>query len=108
MRRFASLRRQADFSRLRRQGRRFSTKSLIIYRSDSLSSDDTSLVGITVSKAVGKAVIRNRLRRRLGAIVHDALASRKTMRLLLVARPLASAATFDALNAEVTSALGAV
>ena len=34
MRRFASLRRQADFARMRRQGRRIATKSLVIYRSD--------------------------------------------------------------------------
>jgi ribonuclease P protein component len=105
MRRFASLSRQADFARLRRQGRRFSTKSLVIYRSDPLPDDASSLVGITVSKSIGKAVIRNKLRRRLAAIVNEALAPESPMRLLLVARPSAALVPFADLRAEVTSAL---
>ncbi len=105
MRRFASLSRQADFARLRRQGRRASSKSLVIYRSDSLPGDPSSLVGITVSKSIGKAVIRNKVRRRLAAIVHEALAERRALRLLLVARPLAAQAGFAELQAEVASAL---
>jgi ribonuclease P protein component len=105
MRRFASLRRQADFARLRRQGRRASSKSLVIYRSDSLPGDPSSLVGITVSKSIGKAVIRNKVRRRLAAIVHEALTERHVMRLLVVARPLAAQAPFAELQTEVASAL---
>jgi ribonuclease P protein component len=105
MRPFASLRRQADFARLRRHGRRISTKSLVIYRSDPLPGDAGALVGITVSKAVGKAVLRNKLRRRLAAIAGEALAHRDAMRLLFVARPLAATASFRDLRAEVSSAL---
>jgi ribonuclease P protein component len=105
MRRFASLSRQADFARLRRQGRRISTKSLVIYRSDPLPGDASALVGITVSKSIGKAVIRNKLRRRLVAIIHEGLAHRRAMRLLVVARPSAAQAPFGDLSAEVTSAL---
>ena len=105
MRRFASLSRQADFARLRRQGRRASTKSLVIYRSEPLPGDPSSLVGITVSKSIGKAVIRNKLRRRLAAIVHEELAQHPAMRLLVVARPSAALAPFPDLHAEVASAL---
>lgn len=105
MRRFVSLRRQADFARLRRRGRRVPTKSLIIYRSDPLPGDQSSLVGISVGKSIGKAVLRNKLRRRLSAIVHDALAARGPMRLLLVAQSCAAGTTFADLRAEVTSAL---
>ena len=108
MRRFASLRRQADFARLRRHGRRISTKSLVIYRSDPLPGDVRALVGISVSKTIGKAVFRNKLRRRLAAILDDALAQCGSMRLLFVARPPAAGASFCDLHAEVTSALGAV
>jgi ribonuclease P protein component len=106
MRRVASLRRQVDFARLRRQGRRVSTKSLTIYHSGAPTGDASSLVGITVSKSIGKAVVRNKLRRRLSAIVREALASRAAMRLLVVARPVAADAQFSDLRAEVTSALG--
>lgn len=105
MRRFVSLRRQADFARLRRRGRRLLTKSLVIYRSDPLPGDHSSLVGITVSKSIGKAVLRNKLRRRLLAIVDDALAIRGAMRLLVVAQSSAAGATFADLRAQVTSAL---
>jgi ribonuclease P protein component len=106
MRPFASLRRQADFARLRRLGRRISTKSLVIYRSDPLPGDAGPLVGITVSKAVGKAVLRNKLRRRLAAIAGEVLAPKDAMRLLFVARPLAATTPFHDLRAEVNSALG--
>ena len=84
MRRFTSLRRQADFARLRRHGRRVSTKSLVIFHSDPLPSDPASLVGITVSKSIGKAVVRNKIRRRLAAIVDERLARLRAMRLLVV------------------------
>ena len=87
------------------EGRRVSTKSLTIYRSDPLPGDARSLVGITVSKSIGKAVVRNKLRRRLAAIVHEALAEHGAMRLLVVARPIAAQAPFPDLQAEVASAL---
>jgi ribonuclease P protein component len=108
MRCFASLRRQVDFARLRWHGRRISCKSLIIYYSDPLPGESRALVGISVSKTIGKAVLRNKLRRRLGAILDDVLARRDAMRLLFVARPPAATASFADLRAEVTSALGPV
>jgi ribonuclease P protein component len=106
MRRFASLRRQADFGRLRRSGRRVSSHLLTTYRGDAPAGASRSLVGITVSKAVGKAVVRNKLRRRLGALVHEALAGRQPMRLLFVPRPAAAAVPFADLRREVLTALG--
>jgi ribonuclease P protein component len=105
MRRFGALSRQADFARLRRHGRRSSTKHLVIYRSDSLPGDPSALVGITVSKSIGKAVTRNKLRRRLAAILREALAQDAAMRLLVIARPGAALAAFGDLRTELTSAL---
>ena len=105
MRRFAALSRQADFARLRRHGRRFSTKSLVIYRSDPPAGDARVLVGITVSKSIGKAVTRNKLRRRLAAILREALPQDAAMRLLVIARPQAALAGFADLRAELGSAL---
>jgi ribonuclease P protein component len=105
MRRFAALSRRADFARLQRRGRRVSTETLVIYRSSSLPSDATTLVGITVSKSIGKAVTRNKVRRRLAAIVHESLAGQAAMRLLVVARPLAAQVPFAKLRADVKSAL---
>ncbi|MEO6835734.1 MAG: ribonuclease P protein component [Candidatus Tumulicola sp.] len=106
MRRFASLRRRVDFTRLRQRGRRIATKTLTIYLADAYPSDPASLVGITVNKSIGKAVVRNKLRRRLAAIVNEALAQCRATRLLVVARPAAAGTPYSALHAEVTSALG--
>lgn len=108
MRSFASLRRRADFARLKQRGRRISTPNLAIYRSDAYPSDPSSLVGITVTKSIGKAVVRNKLRRRLAAIVNDALSARecRAMRLLVVPRPAAASLAFADLSAELTAALG--
>jgi ribonuclease P protein component len=106
MRSFASLRRRADFARLRQRGRRAATGTLTLYRSDAQPGDQTSLVGIAVNKSIGKAVVRNKIRRRLVSILHDALAGRRAMRLLVVVRPPAAAAAFDALRADVSAALG--
>ncbi|MHB8148113.1 MAG: ribonuclease P protein component [Vulcanimicrobiaceae bacterium] len=105
MRPFASLRRRADFSRLRQRGRRIGTKHLTVYRADAFPADPASLVGIAIGVSIGKAVVRNTLRRRLKAILHEQLAGRR-LRLLFVARPGAAAADFAGLRADVTRALG--
>lgn len=106
MHRPASLRRYADFARLRRFGRRIATKNLTIYLGDPRDGDVSSLVGITVSKAIGKAVVRNTLRRRVSAILRELLPSQRQMRVLVVARPEAAAMAFGDLRAELHSAFG--
>lgn len=106
MRRFASLRRTADFNRLRQRGRRTVTPNLTFYRAEAFPRDERPLVGITVSKSVGTAVVRNRLRRRLAASLQDLLSPQARMRLLIVARPTAAALPFSALADEVRRALG--
>jgi ribonuclease P protein component len=107
MRRPASLRRHADFARVRRYGRRIATKSLTLYLSDAHAGDPSSLVGITVTKSIGKAVVRNKVRRRLSAILRELLASHATVRLLVVPRPEAALRSYSDLRAEVRSAFGA-
>jgi ribonuclease P protein component len=105
MRRFVSLRRKADFVALRRYGRRASSANFTLYRDSARAEDPTSLVGISVSRTVGKAVVRNRLRRRLSSIVHDALANGGRMRLLIVPTKAAADVAFAALRTDLCSAL---
>jgi ribonuclease P protein component len=105
MRRFRGLRRTVDFQRLRRHGRRTTTDALTIVRSDASPGDDVSLVGISIKKTIGKAVIRNKIRRRLTAILDQRLAGRAPMRLILDARPEAARATFAQLRADVERGL---
>lgn len=104
MRRYASLRRAADFHRLRQRGRRITCGALTVYRAEAHPGDRTSVVGITVGKPIGKAVVRNTVRRRVAAILHDVLAGRR-LRLLVVARPPAADAPFSTLRSELERAL---
>ncbi len=104
MRRFASLRRRAEFARLRQRGRRTATPNLTIYRSQGAPQGERPLVGITVSTAVGKAVIRNTVRRRIAACVHELIPADPQLRLLVVARPSTAAASYRDLHAELAGA----
>ncbi len=105
MRRFASLRRQADFARLRQRGRRMATPNLTVYRGEGTPQGERPLVGITVSTAVGKAVIRNKVKRRIAAAMHDLVPADPQVRILVVARPSTAAATYADLRSELTRAL---
>jgi ribonuclease P protein component len=105
MRSFASLRRAGDFSRLRQRGRRTATPNLTVYRAPSSPRDERPLAGISVSKRVGTAVVRNRLRRRLAGALHDLLSRQAHVRLLVVPRPSAAALPFAALRDELQRAL---
>ncbi|MDQ6930963.1 MAG: ribonuclease P protein component [Candidatus Eremiobacteraeota bacterium] len=82
------------------------TPSLTIYQAAPHARDPQPLVGITVGKIVGGAVVRNRLRRRIGAILQEVfLAGKPQMRVLIVARPAAAALDFGSLRSELTAAL---
>jgi ribonuclease P protein component len=106
MRRFASLRRRGDFARLRQRGRRKATPSLTIFEADPGTRDAQPLVGITIGKAVGGAVVRNRLKRRIQAIVQELfLTGHARCRLLIIPRPNAAELPFGALRAELLEAL---
>ena len=106
MRRFASLRRRGDFARLRQRGRRTGTTSLTLFEADPAARDAQPLVGITIGKAVGGAVVRNRLKRRIQAIVQELyVAGHPRRRLLIVPRPNAAALPFGALRSELLGAL---
>lgn len=105
MRRFASLRRRAEFARLRQRGRRTATANLTIYRGQGSPQGERPLVGITVSTAIGKAVIRNRVRRRIAECMHELVPADPRLRLLVVARPSTAAASYGDLRAELAGAL---
>ncbi len=106
MRRFASLKRGGDFARLRQRGRRKATSSLTIFEADPGTRDAQPLVGITIGKAVGGAVVRNLLKRRILAIVQEAfVGGYPKCRLLIVPRPSAAGVPFQALRSELLEAL---
>ncbi|NMR20430.1 ribonuclease P protein component [Cellulomonas fimi] len=63
------MRRAADFERAVRRGARGGRGSLVVHVADDPVEGGTPLVGLVVSKAVGNAVVRNRVKRRLRAVV---------------------------------------
>jgi ribonuclease P protein component len=59
------LHRSAEFLRLQRQGLRFQSPHFVLY-AGSLDNDPTrSRLGVTVSRRIGNAVVRNRVKRRV-------------------------------------------
>ena len=63
------LSRSRDFDAVYRQGRSVSTRSLTLHwftRED--DADGTARVGLAIPRAVGSAVVRNRLKRQLRAV----------------------------------------
>ncbi|HEY0394006.1 MAG TPA: ribonuclease P protein component [Candidatus Elarobacter sp.] len=103
MRTFDSLKRRGDFARATRRGKRYAGTYLTCFVADGRRR---TRVGITVSNAVGGAVVRNRLRRRIKAILdRSALGAPPWRDIVLIARPGAGELPFAALAGEVTRVL---
>jgi ribonuclease P protein component len=99
VRRYRSLRRRSEFSRVQRRGKRQTGPLFVLL---AIEGRNGSRIGITVSKAVGNAVIRNRLRRRIKAILDRSTFGDAPFRdVVLIARAGAGEAGFDAVAAEV-------
>lgn len=100
------LRRSADFVRVTRTGRRCAAASLVVHLE--LGGEPwPARAGFVVSKAVGGAVVRNAVTRRLRALVRDRLARLPVGSSLVVrARPSAAAATSQRLGEELDGCLG--
>ncbi len=58
------LRRSGEFLRLQRTGVRYQTAHFVCFAA-TLRNSDHSRLGVTVSRRIGKAVVRNRIKRRL-------------------------------------------
>ena len=99
MRLYQSLRRRSDFSRVQRRGKRQVGPLFILLTADAHGG---SRIGVTVSKGVGNAVVRNRLRRRVKAILDRTAFGEPPYRdIVLIARPGAGETDFAAVSAEI-------
>ena len=88
---FCIMAKRADFLRAasaRRQG----TNGFLLQARDRADADPSIRVGFTASKKIGNAVLRNRAKRRLRALVREVLADRARpgWDYVLVARPAAT------------------
>ena len=96
----ARLSRASEFERLRREGRSFHGKFIVLSILKAASTSEAR-VGLITSRRVGGAVVRNRVRRRLREIVRAARPGLQDgLWLVLIARQQAARATFAALEAE--------
>jgi len=99
VRAYDSLRRRGDFARVTRRGRRFSAPHVTCFVAD---GRHRSRVGVTVAATVGVAVVRNRLRRRIKAILDRYDLGRPPWHdIVFIARPGAGELPFAALADEV-------
>lgn len=104
MRRPQRLRAAADFRRVRSQGRFFAHPLLVLYVLP--NALDATRVGFTVSKRVGKAVVRNRVRRRLREAARHIMPALPTgWDILVVGRPPLAAASARAVAEALTATL---
>ena len=113
-----TLKKRAEYLRVRK-GARFSTPAFVLEakgRVDGARAAETSApqgrprFGFTITKQVGKAVERNRIRRRLKAAVGGVAAdhARGDFDYVLIARRPALTAEFGTLVADLVKALGRV
>lgn len=94
-----------------RRGRRAGTRTLVLHlavstQDDLAHGDSAAQVGFVVSKAVGSAVVRNLVKRRLRHLARERLSSLPGSAVLVVrALPASAAASYGALGADFDSAL---
>jgi len=98
MRRAWRLRAGRDYERVRGTGKSWRHPLLVLYAAEGPGPLATTRVGITVSRRVGAAVVRNRTRRRLrDAVARNFAAIPSGWDLVLIVRPAAAQAEFQAL-----------
>ena len=93
------------FRRASRHGRRTASRTLVTHLWTPDGAEPPR-VGFVVSRAVGNAVVRNRVKRRLRHLVREHLATLPGSAVLVVrALPAAAAATSKELDADLTRCL---
>lgn len=106
--RLARLTQRKDFLAAAEHGRRFRSSAFTVQVNDQpRQAEDGLRLGLTASRKAGKAVVRNRIRRRLRAAAALALAGQagRACDLVIVARPETLTADFSAMVADLAVAL---
>ncbi len=91
----------AEFRYLQRHGARVEAAHFVVY-AGRFEGDDKSRLGVTVSKRVGNAVIRNRIKRRVREAYRLTLRDmlKPGISLVVIARSGAGVLTSDAIGGE--------
>lgn len=103
------LQKRPDFLRVAR-GRRWHGAGMVVQFAPRLVADERTGVGYTASRKVGGAVVRNRAKRRLRALVRELVpqAGIHGLDLVLIARPQTASLPFDALRTDLSAALAKI
>ena len=103
------LRRSSDFTATFRGGRRAGRGTVVVHLLiDEPAQAATARAGFVVSKAVGNAVVRNKVRRRLRHLVRPRLTDLPAGSSLVVrALPAAASASYEQLSSDLHTALAA-
>lgn len=111
--RVTTLKRRPEFLRVRK-GARWALPAFVIEakarETSATAADDTPRFGFTVTRQVGKAVERNRIRRRLKAAVADVAVqhAKGGFDYVVIARRPALTSAYDALVSDLVKALARV
>lgn len=106
MQRAWRLRESTDFARVRDGGRVWRHPLLVLSVGSAPDARPVTRFGITVSRRVGTAVVRNRVKRRIREIIRLAYPDLSVgWDLVFVVRPAAASASYQELDAAVFSLL---
>ncbi|MBI4220404.1 MAG: ribonuclease P protein component [Chloroflexi bacterium] len=100
MRREQRLTRRSDFEHTRVHGKRASDRLFVLGAAQSGAS--VTRFGLAVSKRVGGAVVRNRLKRRIRGVL-DTLSFEEGWNVVIAARPAAAAADSHVIRDSLTA-----
>ncbi len=107
MRGYSVIKKRSDFLAANR-GKRYATPGFVLLVRDRRDDSPAIRLGITITKKVGNAVIRNRMRRRFRALAQEMLADKGKAGAdhILIGRDSGIERDFDALRADMVKALG--
>ncbi len=107
MRGYGIITKRSDFLAANR-GKRFATPGFVLLVRDRQDDDPAKRLGITITKKVGNAVVRNRMRRRFRELAREMLADKGKAGSdhVLIGRDGGIERDFGELRADFTKALG--
>lgn len=92
------LRRSTDFQHTVRRGTRASSGTVVVHAGPRRT--EPAEVGFVVSRAVGNAVVRNRVKRRLRELSRERLGDLDGRQVVVRANPVAAEASYPQLRAD--------
>jgi ribonuclease P protein component len=107
MRGYSIIKKRSDFLAANR-GKRYATPGFVLLVKDRQDESTDIRLGITITKKVGNAVVRNRMRRRFRALAQEMLGQNGQPGAdhILIGRDTGIERDFDALRSDMIKALG--